>query len=266
MSRLFSPEEVQALIKRAAQLQQMQTLPQQGLTEEELEKLADEAGISKEAMRAAMDERNRPAISAGASQSDTHIFETRDVKPAAGEHAWQELIDELRHTFGTSMAKVKVDHEAKEWIHLGASGIETRISMVSRGEGTRLRLSQRVGAAGSLAEAIGYGAGLAGLVQWFAHGSAWYSFNDGVFFFAPVFVIMASVVYMGDRIWRRRKQRQLSGLGDRLAQLLAIQEKSAEKTGTQVKEQVPIKRISLDDVLLNDTQEDRPLVNRLRNG
>lgn len=259
---ILSPGEIETIIRRAAELDRMKAIPEAGLSQEEVKKLAMEAGISESAITQALSAVQKPSITAGSSTSDTHLFETREIASNAGT-PWEDVVDELRHTFGTSFGNVKHDPKNREWIHTSSMGVETRVSLVQKSSRTRLRVSQRVGAGGIITEAIGYGAMIAAVFVFLARNSAWVGFLEGLQFGAAVFVLAAPLVFVLDRMWRKNKHKQLASLADRLAQILALPEEAGKETEKAAP--LPIKRLTMDDVLFDEPSVDSsPLVNRLR--
>lgn len=245
-------------MRKAVEIQQKNQGNTPGLTEEEIIGLAAESGISPDAVAKAIAGVNEATITATSTRNDTHPFETRDIQPPAGSKTvWPEIVDKLRHHFGTSLANIQHNAEGREWIHTSAMGVETRVSISEGSSRTRVRLSQRVGAAGPVTEALMYGLMLSGVASFFAVKSAGLTILEGVQLFAALGVIGSAGVFLLDRIWRNRKTASLRGLADRIAQIVGSGESNnqwmAENDSSAIKEnQIPIRRIQLEDLLVED--------------
>ena len=107
-----------------------------------------------------------------------------------------------------------------EWKHTSLSGIETRVLIRPRGDQLHLRASQRVGWGSPLAEASTYGLALAGLAALVAGAVAG---SGGIALAVLLLSLVAAIplILYADRTWRRKKHRELDGLADALAALVA---------------------------------------------
>lgn len=164
--RIFSEEEVQKLIKRAAELEAERTVSgrgreKNGLTIEELKNIASETGLDPE------------LIEKAASEMDTLAPDYRENVRVSREEIASEiwfdrqpdretmdvLVTELNHIYGTTddlnwwdnlwgthegKAKVRRTSNTTEWNYKTEAGIHsTRVLMQQRGDRFRIRVSKR---------------------------------------------------------------------------------------------------------------------------
>ncbi len=231
--RSYSEQETAALLERAAELQALsaRTSEKTGLTLDELEAIALEAGLNPEHLRQAAQEMETigPALqSASTSTNATHIFVEQWVDGDLSPEAVEDVITELRHRFDSDLGAMMTYGQSSveqygrtvEWKHTSMSGIETRVQMRRRGERVHLRMGQRVGLAGNLTEGIFYGGILAALIGLVGAALA-DSGAMGIFvFLMAALVAIPGVTYL-DSAWRKKKHRELQALGDRLAVMIA---------------------------------------------
>ena len=258
--RTYTEQEVAALMERAAELQ-MQTARQTGrkpgLTLAELETIAREAGLDPSFLQQAATELDAPSRSlfeSSTGTSATHVFVERWVPGTLTPEVWEDLVAELRHRYDTDMGKMwgvpgygtsKTEHVGRtaEWRHTSMSGIETRVMVRPRGDGLRIRLSQRVGWGSSIAEAATYGAGSAGIAAAIAGAIG----ESGLFalaaFLIGLLLFIPAILYL-DRMWRRKKHRELEALGAHLAALAAT---PAAREPQAQPEVLPLDATLLDD-------------------
>lgn len=231
--RTYSRDEVKALLERAVELQaraERERGDGEGLTLQELEEVASASGIDPDVLRRAAaeldatdrTERTRTEASA------THVHAERWIDVEMREEVWEEVVLELRHRYDTGTGammgmptygrgRIETIGRAREWIHVSTSGIETRAMLRTVGQGVHLSLRQRVGMTSPLGDAfiigsfiaiIGFGAGF--LVP----GPGWMPVLTALLTLAAA----TAVVYPIDKMWRSRKQHQLSDLADRLVE------------------------------------------------
>ena len=233
--RVYTEEEVRALLERAAELQAQtarQAGDRPGLTLEELQTIASDAGLDPALLRRAaaeLDEPGRSLLESSTGTSATHVFVERWVPGPLVPETWEDMVAELRHRFDTDLGRMmgmpgygvsstEQIGRTVEWKHTSLSGVETRVMVRERDGGTRIRLSQRVGWASATAESATYGALLA-----FFGGMLGIpvteSLGGGVAAFLAVLLVAFPLILMADRAWRRKKHRELEELGDRLAAL-----------------------------------------------
>ena len=164
--RVFSQDEVQQLIRRAAELESERSVSgiensKNGLTIDELKSVASEAGLDPELLEQA------------AAEMDTSSSKTKENLRVKREEIVSEiwldrrvdkatidaLITELNHIYGTSdelswwdklsashqgKAKVKQTSGSAEWDYKTEMGMySTRVLMQQRGERFRVRVSKR---------------------------------------------------------------------------------------------------------------------------
>lgn len=254
MEKRYTEDEVRKIIKSATQIQnedlESDIIKRDGISLEELEKISQEVGLKREYLRAAAFKYDKQDVKKYSDTNQTHIYEERDIAIEIDEHAWEELVSELRHHFGTAYGKVSEDIRRLEWSHMSMAGIETKASITNRGDNTRLRLSQRVGLASPIAEGAMYGAFLT-----FIFGAI---FTAG-FEFGPLVTIVASVIFFAissvtvhalDVIWRKKKHKNLEKLADKLVEQLVGSGKTNAKKKFKFK--TDISSTHLDRTLEND--------------
>ena len=240
--RTYNEKEVAKLFERAAELQAISTrrADASGLTLDDLEHVAEEAGIDPSLLRQAAIEMEEPALNAtnaGRDTSATHIFVERRIAGPLTEDAWENIVFELRHRFesdfGGMMGMPQYGKGAteeigktREWKHTSAAGVETRVMVRPVGDSTMLRLSQRVGIASTWAESIFYGFILAFLAS---GGGAIFADSGltGVLIGVATLAAAIPLIYVADKAWRGSKHKALEELGNALTGLIAD---SASKT------------------------------------
>lgn len=234
--RTYSEEEVAALLERTAELQ-VQTARRQehrpGLTLEELAAVAGEAGLDPALLRQAaaeLDEPGRTLFESSTGTTSTHLFVERWVPGPLVPEAWEDVVAELRHQFDTDLGgmfgmpgygvgSAEQVGRTVEWKHTSMAGIETRVMIRPRGDGLRIRLSQRVGLGSSLAEAFIYGTILA-FFSALIVGAFASSEPAGFVAFVLGLCLGVPATLYADRAWRAKKHRELEDLADRVAALV----------------------------------------------
>jgi len=221
--RLFSEDEVQKIIKRAAELQKedqdKKAVSERGLTMDELMKIGSESGLNMQHLKLAALEFSEQKVTRKSGFTDTHIFEERDIETSVDEQLiWDEVRSELRHNLGTGdmFGEIKEHPNQREWSHRSLSGIETIASLSSREDGVKLRISQRVGLASSLTEGVMYGGILSVVVFGLSLAALDPNVYQGTALFASLMVICSILVYTLDVAWRKKKLRRLSELVDKI--------------------------------------------------
>jgi len=167
-NRIFSEDEVQQLIKRAAELEVERNVPgrssqENGLTIDELKKIASETGLDPQLIEQAaaeMDtsgakskEKEQVRVNRKEIASETWL----DCQP--DKETTEALITELNHMYGTTdelnwwdnlwgthegKAKVTRTPSTTEWNYKTEAGAySTRVLMQRRGERFRIRVSKR---------------------------------------------------------------------------------------------------------------------------
>lgn len=231
--RSFSPEEVQALIRRAAQLQAAEARGEgPGLSLDELETVAREAGLDPRHVRAAASELRTAPQARPAEASTTHVYAERFVPGTLSDEAVETVVAELRHRYDSDLGmqlygtmhygKGRVERVGRsvEWAHTNMMGVETRVLMQPRGDGVRVRASQRVGYAGPMSESVGYGmmaAVAVGGIVWPVTGTLWI----GLAAMLAVLVASVPLIHRLDVGMRSKKQRELDALVESVAESVA---------------------------------------------
>jgi hypothetical protein len=165
-NRIFSEEEVQKLIRRAAELEAERTVTgrggeKNGLTIDELKKIATETGLDPELIeRAASELDAKPPVQGGMVRVNLDEIASEvwlDSRP--DRETIDVLITELNHLFGTTdelnwwdnlwgthegKAKVKKTSNTTEWNYKTEAGMySTRVLMQQRDDRFRIRVSKR---------------------------------------------------------------------------------------------------------------------------
>ncbi len=234
--RTYSEQEIAALLERAAELQARTARKADrgpGLTLTELEAIAADAGLDPALLRQAASELDAPGrslVESSTGTSTTHIFVERWLPGEMAGEAWEDIVAELRHRFDSSLGSMGMPGyglssteqigRTVEWKLTSFSGIETRVMIRPRSDGTRIRLSQRVGTASSLVESVAYGGILSVVVAAIAGGVGQSVVLAVLVFLAALVVFMPSILY-ADRAWRRKKHRELEALGDTIVAMAA---------------------------------------------
>lgn len=154
MARLYSDTEIAALLARAAERQRAAPAdgPVSGLTLDEIERLAAEAGLDPAHVRAAANELSVRAPAA-ASSPGVRVLE-RWIDVPFSDVAWEEAVTALRARHpgtnwaqytamgtlapGGDLSRVGAAHE---WRHVAWTGATTTLTASPRGARTRLRLT-----------------------------------------------------------------------------------------------------------------------------
>ncbi|NBC16780.1 MAG: hypothetical protein GVY18_05605 [Bacteroidetes bacterium] len=234
--RTYTEQEVFEIIERAAELQMQAAQSREdrsGLTLSELETVARETGLDPAHLRRAVAELDEPGnalFDASARTTATHVFVERWVPGALTPDAWEDIVAELRHRLDTDLgAMMGANYQmgtteqigrTLEWKHMSMSGIETRAMLRPRGDGVRIRLSQRVGWGNPVAESATYGTGLAFLAAVIAglvSGSGWVAAAAALL----TLIVAIPLILYADPAWRRKKHQELHDLADSLSALVA---------------------------------------------
>ncbi len=238
--RTYSEEEMASMLELASKLQAKAAKNadnRSGLTLTELETIAAEAGLDPIHLRQAATQLfdQKVAISHGkSSTSASHNYVDQWVVAELTDEGWEEVVSELRHRYdsdlgqmmgggveGYGRGKASVVGRSREWKHMSMSGIETRVIVQPRGESLQVKLSQRVGWGGTMAESITYGMILAMIASGIgaAVGQAviW-----AVLWFAIAMAAFVPMIAYADKAWRKKKHVELEELGTRLGQILGV--------------------------------------------
>jgi len=164
-NRIFSEEEVQKLIKRAAKLETERSVAgrgrENGLTIDEIKDVVSEAGLDPELIEQAASEMDsttanvKEKVRVNRDEIATEIWLDRK----SDRETLDVLITELNHIYGTTdelnwwnnlwgthegKAKVKRSTNTIEWNYKTEAGVySTRVLMQQRGERFRIRVSKR---------------------------------------------------------------------------------------------------------------------------
>ena len=167
--RVYSEQEVATLIRRAVELEaersgEGQPGVNEGLTIQDLEKIAADSGIDPELMRRAANELHQGSTSDSLDETtvikDSDILAEHWIKAKVSSRVLDNLILELNHQFGTSQEeitwwnKVFNDYSGKAIVNKTSTSVEwkytdelslytTRVLIQQRGEKLRIRVSKR---------------------------------------------------------------------------------------------------------------------------
>ncbi len=263
--KIFSEDEIQLIIKRAAELQKTEqensSKKESGLTMDELLQIGDEAGLDTDYIKTAALEYREKNITRRSGFTDTHIFEEREVNTQAFiDDIWNEVTTDLKHHVGgETFGKTKEDYSKKEWVNTSMSGIETVASISKREEGVRLRVSQRVGLASSLTEGVMYGGILAAVIFGIGLVAFKPTLFEGAGLFASLFTVSSILVYTLDVAWRKKKLRTLKELVDKI-----VDQIPTKATVSKVKKDSGEIEIESEDVYINEEKKNSGLKNDLK--
>ncbi len=233
--RTYSEDEMAALLERAAELQAHSARTNErsrGLTLTELEAIAEEAGLNPEHLRQAASEMEKlgpSLLGKSVRTTKTHVHVEQWVDGELTVEAIEDIVDMLRQRFGSGlpasmggMGEGTLEQVGRmlEWKHVSASGIETSVRMKPRDGRVHLQLGQRVGLASPVVEGLSYGGILAGFVG-IISGGVLDSVLIGFLTFFVLSLIAVPAVTYADRVWRKKKHRNLEELSERVAGLIA---------------------------------------------
>lgn len=238
--RIYTEDQVRAIIKRAVELQEHTPAPTHGLTIDELERLGEEVGLDASFLRMAASEvaNTGQTLQRRSEMTDTLVVVERWIEGPLSAEGWEDVVAMLRERFGIDAAawtgtsgmggRVETVGNAQEWSHTSSLGVETRVGVSERGDRVRLRLSQRVGHAKPETEGKWYGAGLGVILGGIAGAIASSMSEIGAIFlivFAVVTVlstfVAAPIIEGLDRRWRQKKLDGLNTLADEVIGTLA---------------------------------------------
>lgn len=234
--RTYSEKEVAVLLERAAELQVQAARRADhrlGLTLDELESIASEAGLDPSLLRQAANELDQPQHSLlrrNSGQTAIHAFVERRVPGELTPEVWEDIVAELRHHFESDLAGMmgmpqygvgttEQIGRSVQWRHMSMSGLETKVLIRPREDELDIRLSQRVGWSGAPTEGTTYGiilAVAAGLVSGAILNS---SIIGGTVFVIALLTAIPLVIFF-DMAWRKKKVRELETLADRLSSIV----------------------------------------------
>ncbi len=292
-NRIFSEEEVQKLIKRAAELEAERSVAgrsssENGLTIRELKDIASNAGLDPQLIEQAASEMDstssdlKESVRVNRDEIVTEVW--LDRKP--DRETMELLVTELNHIYGTTdelnwwnnlwgthegKAKVKRSTNTIEWNYATESGIYfTHVLLQQRGERFRIRVSKRQimnlewnGAINSLILVVPVFVLLAvfggvGSAQIF--GAAWPGILGGMvlsLFSYPVFK------YFSKRSVEKQKS-EVSNTMRQLIQLVLESSKGEHKQSTSSDKSQSISRIEIPDASDKPDSQTGRLRNNLR--
>jgi len=245
--RRFSEGEVQEIMRRAAELDAASPTMSGALTIGAIEQAAQEAGIPAEFVRQVAEQVRGPEPVPARAEAPGELSSFKGVKPFSsrwwlgaptrllvervvpGEIAEADcayLVEEIRTVIGNS-GIVSTLGRSVSWVTNRASGSgvgrDLQVTITVRGGQTRITLQERLGAmAGGIMGGFGGGVGLGGLGPIVAVITESFHAPLTLLVIAPLWIVTAlsgarSIFYYSVR----SRERQLQGLGDRLAQMTA---------------------------------------------
>ncbi|MDX1547259.1 MAG: hypothetical protein R3247_09745 [Rhodothermales bacterium] len=140
----YGEEEIRRILKRASAMQEERVPETEGLTLEELQQIAAEAGIDPRFVALAAeaeqrgDDARRPFHLLGGGLS---ILEERSFPGPLTEGQRDEILDEIRRTFHQAGRAGKVGRTT-EWTHAAHSD-EIQVTISERGDRTTVRVLER---------------------------------------------------------------------------------------------------------------------------
>ena len=245
--KLFSEKQISTILRRATEMQEASmTTDPTGLTFEELQQIAVEAGIDAKYIAAAITEQEQEGdvderfYWLGAP---TSIERERVVAGEVSDEQWEEMVAEIRSTFGLVGASGQVGR-SREWTH-DSKEQQAQVTVTSREGQTKIRLFARYPQLAALAFIPGMTMGI--LIPIFLIEGLGLPAAPGVF----VFIAVMATLFMGLRFLYSRlargKQRKAQQLLARLEQIVA--EPATEVTPT------PLPEARLDASLLTEEAE-----------
>ncbi len=239
-NKLYSEETIQKIIKRAAELQKEERNREneavEGLSKEELLKIGAAAGLDPTHIQMAVEELTEKSVRSSSTQNDTHIFEERLIETNVPmSQIWDEMRAEMRQNFNENamLGSFKEDPGANEIVYNSMSGIVTTARFIKRKHGVNIQFSQRLGLASSLTEGLMYGAILTTLVFGVLFAIFKTDLVESIALFSSLLVVFSLLVYTLDVAWRKKKQRQLSSMLDKIVDhipAIAVEESPSVKS------------------------------------
>lgn len=143
--KLFSEKQISTILRRATEMQQgAKTTDPTGLTFEELQQIAAEAGIDPAYLTAAISEQEQ----AGDVDerfywlgAPTSVELERVIPGEVSEKQWEEMVDEIRRSFKLVGASGRVG-QSREWTH-DSKEQQAQVTVTSREGQTKIRLFTR---------------------------------------------------------------------------------------------------------------------------
>lgn len=118
-SKIYSRKEISKILTKASEIQTSKNLydDQEGLTEEDLIHVAEEVGISKEAMIEALNSMDEPDLdeqSYSLIKGTSRIQDVSVVKGEFSEEQWEDIVLEIRKITG-GIGKINKTGKTYEW-------------------------------------------------------------------------------------------------------------------------------------------------------
>ena len=233
--RKYDEHEIARVIERAAELQEgaadRARQAERGLTLAELERVGVESGLDPAFIRAAAAEADAPGPRPDerSFRTTTHVHAERWVPGPLQPEAWEETVAALRRYATGSAGQTERIGRAREWVGKTSLGLEVRATLSPRGSGQRVRVQQHVGYANEAVEALAMVGPFFALFGFMFAGAVTDSLAGGLLGALVVYVLAAALSFVGDRAWRRAKQRDLDRLAGEVED--AVLAANAEREG-----------------------------------
>ncbi len=222
--RTYTDEEVRTLLERAVELQSQKatSASKQGLTLDELEEIAAASDIDPTHLKQAAHELEAQTQKSTTSTrtSNTHVFVDCTVPGRLPDHAWNDILIELRRRFGLVADKERITEErtaaSLSWTHVDKDDVETQVYVDAHDGTVQVRLSQYVAYMGPVSEALVWGV-LVSLV--FGSLAALFVYGDSTAWtilggYIALFLFTLPIAYGVDVKRRKAAQEQLNDLVD----------------------------------------------------
>ncbi|HCD51191.1 MAG TPA: hypothetical protein DEQ34_01990 [Balneolaceae bacterium] len=219
----FSEDAVRQIIRLAMEKEKAleeSANDQHGLTIEELISIGKDVGLSEEEIRAAAKKYSANSVKSFFKVTNTEIIEERTfTSTLAKEELWEHLQFELDDHYGQStifgnLASAPRDYQ---WNHTSSSGVITKATLRSEGEGYRFRISQQVGMANPFWEGISIG--ILPTIVIFAIYVAVTSVSSWILnslVATGIWALSSYITYKLDTKWRAKKLRLLKEFANNL--------------------------------------------------
>ncbi|MFZ4509063.1 MAG: hypothetical protein ACOYON_15350, partial [Fimbriimonas sp.] len=155
-SRRFTEKEATALLRKAAELQASGTDSSAGISLDELRAAASEIGISPQTFAAAIEQYDTPEVPAkvGLFGGPSKFVHEQVVEGTLTEDGWEEILTDLRRTFG-DQGTVNVRGNTREWMGHGGGLAEVTFSARQVGGSVRFSASSSLDGFAAMIYVIG---------------------------------------------------------------------------------------------------------------
>ena len=213
-SRLYSEQEMGALIQRATELQQGSSDAfEHGLSILEIERIAAELGITPEHLRNAaleLENQSHTHDSKGFWGTPFQIDLNRVVEGALTDEQWEEIVLMLR-TYTGRAGRTNDIGKTKEWSHFLDEGLgHTRVSISPREEQSTVKIQKQYRGMGVFVYVLSFLlGGVITLILSELEGAPFVSIPMGLTFLGAGCVTALLAARTGLSIWSKRQQKKL---------------------------------------------------------